>query len=85
MTWDEWVMAVVTLGLAGYAVAGLWRRTVRTRSAYGVGLIVGAGLGVLVLGWPEGLVIGLGASGIGPDVVRHGRARLGAAKRHKGD
>ena len=76
MTWDEWLMAVTTLGLAGYAVAGLWRRTARTRAAYGVGLVVAAGLGVLVLGWPGGLVIGLGAAGIGPDVVRYGRARL---------
>jgi|GEM_PF-3242816 len=76
MTWDVLAVSLVALALAVGALAGLRRRKGRSRVWYAAGLVVGAVLGTWLLALPEGLLVGLGAAGYGPALVRLALARL---------
>lgn len=68
MDWDDVVVSLITLGLAVAAVAGIAKRRGKTLAWYVAGLILGSALGILVVGWPAGLPLGLGAAGVAPVV-----------------
>lgn len=77
MTTAELVTALITIGLAVYSVTALRRRrTWRARGWYVAGLLLGAVMGGIVVGWPLGVVVGLASVSVAPDTYRAARRAI---------
>lgn len=76
MTWDTMIVSLLALAFAVGALLGIRRRRARARHWYVGGLAAGAALGAWWLGLPEGLLVGLGAAGYAPRLVRLATTRL---------
>jgi len=74
---EEAIATLIPLGLAVYSLLLIiksWKHP-SVRWSRIAAVCAGAGLGVLIFGWPTGIVSGLAAAAIAPEILRRWGAR----------